>query len=77
MPGWLGAYTVHNYILFMQTMLTLLQLERDVTQQRIAQRIYDYIYKNWVQPYPVVDDILIENADPQPFPLFGNLTQLL
>lgn len=46
-------------------------------QQNIAQRIYNYIYKNWVQPYPVIDELLIENLDPPPFPLFGNLAQLL
>ena len=46
-------------------------------QQDIAQRIYEYIYDNWVAPYPVVDDILVENRVPRPFPLFGNLTQLL
>ena len=61
----------------MQAILTFLQLERDVMQQNIAQRIYNYIYKNWVQPYPVIDELLIENLDPPPFPLFGNLAQLL
>jgi hypothetical protein len=46
-------------------------LENDVIQQQIAQRIYDYIYNNWVEPYPIIDDILVEGMDPQPFPFFG------
>jgi len=52
-----------------------MQLEVDIEQCQIAERLYQYMYDFWISPYPIVDELLIEDADPKPFPLFSMCTQ--
>lgn len=52
-------------------LILLVQLEVDIEQCQIAERLYAYMNDFWVSPYPIIDELLIENADPKPFPLFG------
>ena len=52
-----------------------IQLEVDIEQCQIAERLYQYMYDFWISPYPIVDELLIEDADPKPFPLFGMCAQ--
>ena len=49
-----------------------LQLEEDnIFQVLFVNGIYEYIYNEWLAPYPVIDELLIESLPTKPFPLPG------
>lgn len=49
-----------------------LQLEQDIEAQLIAESLYEYIDKQWVSGYVIIDELEAQGLDPRPFPMQGD-----